>query len=187
MRTTSRIEPLRPPYEPAIAQQLSKWTPPNATGEPPEIFRILFRYETLWNRMRPLIGYLLGHAQLSLREREFLILRISARCGAEYEWGMHAAGLAQIARLSEDEIAQTLSPGAPNALEKAEDRLLLRIADELFENDCVCDQTWGQARENWSESQLLEMVVLVGTYRMISGLVRSLDLDHEEWAQRFPE
>lgn len=187
MRTTSRIEPLRPPYEPAIAQQLSRWTPPNATGEPPEIFRILFKYETLWDRMRPLIGYLLGHSQLSLREREFLILRISGLCGAEYEWGMHAAGLARIARLSEEEIAETLSPGGSNAVLGVDDRLLLRIADELYENDCVSDQAWALAGEKWSESQLLEMVVLVGTYRMISGLVRSLDLGHEEWAMKFPK
>ena len=36
-------------------------------------------------------GSLLDRGSISMRNRELMILRICARCGAEYEWGVHVA------------------------------------------------------------------------------------------------
>ncbi|MCP5325995.1 MAG: carboxymuconolactone decarboxylase family protein [Oceanospirillaceae bacterium] len=36
-------------------------------------------------------GNLLDKGKLELRTRELIIHRITAQCGSEYEWGVHAA------------------------------------------------------------------------------------------------
>ncbi|HEX9104014.1 MAG TPA: carboxymuconolactone decarboxylase family protein, partial [Polyangia bacterium] len=84
-----RIAPLEPPYPPEIAASLHKWMPPGAAVEPLALFRTLQRHPALAERMRPLGAFLLGKTSLTLRERELVILRACARCGAEYEWGVH--------------------------------------------------------------------------------------------------
>ena len=46
------------------------------------------------------VHYLSRRCALSLRHRELLILRTTARCGAEYEWGVHVQVFAAKAGLS---------------------------------------------------------------------------------------
>src|SRR5882762_3930677 len=96
-----RIEPLQAPYDPETEAQLRKWMPPGAPIEPLTLFRTLFVHSELAARMRPLGAGLLGHGLLEARDREIVVLRTCARCGAEYEWGVHAAAFGSAVGLSE--------------------------------------------------------------------------------------
>src|SRR5438552_8948232 len=89
-----RIAPLEPPYAPEALEALTKWMPPGSGAEPLKLFRTLTRHPTLSARMRPLGAALLGRGTIPLRARELLILRTCARCGAEYEWGVHVTAFA---------------------------------------------------------------------------------------------
>src|SRR5207302_8614704 len=101
-----RIEPLQPPYEPPVAEFLTRWMPPGSAIEPLALFRTLPVSLPLSDRMRPLASGLL-RGSLPARQRELVILRACARCGAEYEWGVHVSAFARVAALSDEEIAAT--------------------------------------------------------------------------------
>ena len=46
---------------------------------------------------------------ISMRDREILIDRTCARCGCEYEWGVHIQAFAGKAQLTPEQIASTVS------------------------------------------------------------------------------
>src|SRR5690349_15021200 len=97
-----RIAPIDPPYAPDVAAWLAKWMPPGQAAPPLALFRTLARHPSLGDRMRPLGSALLGRGALPPRVRELLLLRTCARCGAEYEWGVHVTAFAAAVGLDED-------------------------------------------------------------------------------------
>src|SRR5689334_8222733 len=107
-----RIAPLEPPFDPQTQQRLEKMTPPGAPSIL-ALFRVLAINPVLAERMTGWGGYLLGrHATLPLREREIVIDRACALCGAEYEWGVHVAAFAQAANFTAQQIDAIARPGA---------------------------------------------------------------------------
>ena len=179
-----RIAPLAPPYPPEVEASLRKWMPPGAAVEPLALFRVLQRHPALAERMRPLGALLLGKTSLTLRERELVVLRSCARCGAGYEWGVHAAAFGAAAGLDAAAIAATRAavPGAP--LDEA-DRALLAIVDELHDTGTVSDAAWGAAAGRFSDAQRLELLALVGFYHLISYVANGARVEPEAWAARF--
>ena len=55
---------------------------------------------------------LLDRGHLTIRQREIVIDRVTAQCGAEYEWGVHVAVYATKAGLNEQQIASLVGDGA---------------------------------------------------------------------------
>src|SRR5579871_6669915 len=86
-RHMPRLEPLPPPYRPSVTEDFSKLMPPGV--EPLGLFKTLAHNPRVLGRVRR--GGLLDPGSISIRARELVILRTTALCGAEYEWGVHAA------------------------------------------------------------------------------------------------
>jgi 4-carboxymuconolactone decarboxylase len=176
---TARIAPLEPPYDTETAAMLQKWMPPGSPFEPLLLFRTLARHEELFSRMRVVGAGILGHGRVEPRERELVIQRTCARCGAEYEWGVHAVAFGE---LTEAEIAATAS----DAEWTGRDALLIRLADALHDTADVPEAVWSQLAEHYRPDQLLELVITCGWYRLISYVVRACRVPLEPWAARFP-
>ena len=85
-----RLEPLTPPYEPATEDALRRLMG-GADAEPLALFRTIAHHDALLDRFRSTGSTLLSFGRLAADERETLIHRTTARCGAAYEWGVHAA------------------------------------------------------------------------------------------------
>ena len=181
-----RIPPVEPPYEPDIDTMLKKWMPPNSDAEPLKLFRTLAVHPELTSRMRPLGAGILGHGVVDARERELVIHRTCARCGAEYEWGVHAAGLAARSGLSRDTIAGTRNAAVEARVWSARERVLIRVADALHDNASIDDAQWVELARGWREEQILEILVVAGFYHLVSFSVNALALEPEPWAERFP-
>jgi alkylhydroperoxidase family enzyme len=186
--TTSapRIAPLEPPYDADTEAALAKWMPPGAAVEPLSLFRMLHVHGELASRMRPLGAGLLGHGLLEAREREIVILRTCARCGAEYEWGVHAAAFAGAVGLGDEQVAATVLGAGEDPVFSPRERLLVRLADELHDGHAVSQPLWSELAEAFSEQQLLELLVLAGWYRTISYVINATRLPNEPWAASFP-
>ena len=72
---------------------------------------------------------------VGLRDREIVIDRTCARCGCEYEWGVHVAFFAERAALDPAQITSLTHGGAHDACwESRRDRLLIRLADALHDH-----------------------------------------------------
>jgi alkylhydroperoxidase family enzyme len=130
---------------------------------------------------------LLDRGNLTIRQREIVIDRVSACCGAEYEWGVHVSAYAAKAGLTEAQIASLVTAGPDDDCWADEDRVLIRLCDGLRRSCTVDDDVWSQLTTQFSDAAILELLMLAGTYRTVSYLVNGLRLPLEPDARRFPE
>jgi alkylhydroperoxidase family enzyme len=160
--------------------------PVSAEGDDPplNIFRTLAHNEALSKGFRRLGAHLLGGGVLPAREREIVILRIGWRCGSEYEFGQHHV-IGSSAGLTADEIARLADCGRGDWDEG--DRALVALADELCDVDVVTEDTWRTLSKRWSDAELLELLVLAGFYRMVSGMLNSVGVALETQTLRWPD
>ncbi|MGE0325607.1 MAG: carboxymuconolactone decarboxylase family protein [Polyangiaceae bacterium] len=177
-----RIEPLNEPFTESVAEDLRRLMPP---GIPPlKLFRVLAHNPRVLRRVRR--GGLLDPGSISLRQREIVILRATARAGAEYEWGVHAMFFGAAAGLGPAQLTQLTRVPLPPGDFAAEEQALIALVDELHDQSDVGDAVWAQATRHFSAEQLVECVVLAGLYRMVSYVVNALRVPLEEAALRFP-
>jgi alkylhydroperoxidase family enzyme len=184
---TARIEPLRPPYTPEVADRLAAMMPP---GEAPiRLFRTLSRNMPMTAAMAGWGGYELSRRlSLTLRAREILIDRTCARCGCEYEWGVHVAYFASKAGLSGEQVASLTSGSASDACwTQASDQMLVEAADALHDAADIGDELWSRLALEFSAEQLLDLLMLCGWYHAISFAANAARILREETAPRFPE
>ena len=99
--------------------------PPDTGIEPLALFRTLVVHESLAARMRPLGAGILGHGLLEPRDRELMIHRTCARCGAEYEWGVHAAFFGSAVGLSDRQLAATVTAPAHDPVWSERERAVI--------------------------------------------------------------
>jgi alkylhydroperoxidase family enzyme len=185
--TAARIAPVDPPYEPAVAEELRRWMPPNAPLDPLRLFRTLARNVPLAGAMHPLGSFFLSRRfALGKREREIVIDRVSARLGCEYEWGVHATAFGTAAGLDDAALRATVRGTPADPAWSETDRLLVRLVDELLDTARVSDDLWEGLAARWPAETLLELLALVGWYHVIVFVANGVRVEPEEWAQRFP-
>jgi alkylhydroperoxidase family enzyme len=176
----SRIPPIEAPFDAAVSEDLTKLMPP---GVPPLLlFRTLAHNPRVLRRVRK--GGLLDRGSISVRQRELVILRTTALCGSEYEWGVHVAFFGAAAGLTPGEIAATVSGDL--AAFPAEDGPLIELCDALHGAAAVPDALWQRLADAYRPEQLVELVALAGQYHMISYVANALGVALEDRAPRFP-
>ncbi len=182
----SRITPVGQQPDLEVAELLAAMMP---AGVPPiRLFRTLVRNKPMTEAMHALGRYQLSRRlSIGLREREIVILRTCARSGAEYEWGVHVAFYAVKAGLSTEQV-RSLTNGTPTQDGwTLRDQRLVRLVDELGTTGEVTNDTWNELADDFTDAQLLDLVLLCGWYRAISGLCRALRVDLEDYAPRFTD
>jgi len=181
-----RISPLEPPYTPEVAEHLKGSMPSWAKLEPLALFRTWARHLPLGAALRPIGRLVLSEGTLEPREREILILRVCARCEAEYEWGVHAVSYPQRLGIEPDTVRATLEAAADDPVWSPREALLVRLADELHDTSRVSGELWRELAAGWSQEQLLELLLVTGFYHAVAFTVNGLELPLEPWAARFP-
>lgn len=179
----ARIEPLAKPYPPAF-ESLMKVLMRGA--DPLVLFTTLAKHERAWSKFTG--GSLLDRASpLSMRAREIVIDRTTARCGCEYEWGVHVAGFAEHAGLDDAQVRATVHGNATDAAwTDAADQALIATVDALLDRKRLETVEWEHLRAHFSEEQALEIVQLVAFYHGVALICGALDLPLEANAARFP-
>jgi 4-carboxymuconolactone decarboxylase len=185
-KDSPRIEPLQPPHDPEVAEQLARWMPPDSAVEPLVLFRTLAVHEELMSRMRPLGAGILGSRVVPIGLRELMIDRTCALTGAEYEWGVHVTAFGAAAGLDEDQLQATAVGGSAEACWNREQAAVLRLAEELHHNSSISEELWAELGSLFTPKQTIELVVTAGWYHVIAYLCNGLRLPREEWAARFP-
>jgi alkylhydroperoxidase family enzyme len=115
-----------------------------------------------------------------------MILRTCARCGAEYEWGVHIATFGAKAQCTSAQIHSTVHGGADDTCWSIEDRLVIRLADQLHDTNRVDDELWKEISAHFGPDQLVELIMLAGLYHAVSYMVNATGVQHEAFAPRFP-
>jgi alkylhydroperoxidase family enzyme len=170
-----------PPYDADTAAALE------VLGPPIGIFRVFARRP---DRAHGLAGwgryYLSRRCALSLRHRELLILRTTALCGAEYEWGVHVQVFADKAGLTGEQIRSVTAgqPDDPCWTEPA-DRAVLRAADALDRDSDLSDADWTSLVAGVGEEGAVDALLICGWYHAISYVARATRLEPEPDAPLF--
>ncbi|HEX7136089.1 MAG TPA: hypothetical protein VF228_26145 [Iamia sp.] len=182
-----RIDPVSPPYAPDVAAQLERMMPPGV--EPIGLFRTLVRNLPTAQAMSGWGAHELGRGlTLPMRWREIVIDRTCARCGCEYEWGVHIAFFAERVGLTPAQVTSLTHGGADDACWTApEERLLIRAVDELHDDSDIGDELWSELAMVLDEPQLLDLLLLCGWYHAISFTARAARVDLEPGAPRFAD
>jgi alkylhydroperoxidase family enzyme len=181
-----RIEPISPPYAPAVQALLDRlpasWSPPF------KLFTVLARDERLLLRFcNGAVSYL-EPSHVTIRQREVLLLRVTARCRCAYEWGMRVHYFARDADLSDDQVHATVHGDSDDPLWSPTDRLLVRLADELHDTVSIGDELWKGLRTAFTEAAILQMIMMAGYYRTVAYVANGLRLPMEAGVGRpFPQ
>jgi alkylhydroperoxidase family enzyme len=157
---------------------------PGGTEEPMHIFTTLGRADPeLFRRWLAFGGALLS-GTLPGRLRELVILRTAARFGGRYEWAQHlelgeaeGIGPAELAALGSADVDLAGLPWTP--LERA----ALGAVDDTADAGAVGDATWDVLAAHLSESELIELLMLIAHYLMLTTVLRSLRVELEPRAE----
>ena len=129
-------------------------------------------------------GYFVRNATIPARDREVIILRTAWLNRGDYIWGRHNI-IGQEAGLTEQEISR-VTRGDDAAGWSDFDAALLRAADELYTSRFISEATWTTLGERYTETQLREVVLIVGNYTQLSMFQNTLGAQLEPGIEGLP-
>jgi len=169
-----RIDPVEPPYQPEVATALA------ALGPPIALFRLFARKPErahaihAWGRY-----YLSRHLSLSLRDRELVIDRTTARCGADYEWSIHLSVYAAKAGLTDAQIASLQTGYGRDPCWDTHDRAVIDAVDALHDHNDLDDAHWDRLVDAVGPDGAIDLLLVCGWYHAISYVARCTRLAPE--------
>jgi alkylhydroperoxidase family enzyme len=181
----SRLAPREAPFDPDTATALEQMMP---AGVPPiALFRTFAHNLAMTKAMHGWGSYELSKAlSLSLRDREIVIDRTCARCGCEYEWGVHVAYFAARAELDDDQLQSVTFGDADDRCWTSErDRTLIRVVDALHDTAQIPDGLWDELVTQFAPDEILDLTMLCGWYHAISFTASAVRVPLEDFAPRF--
>jgi len=178
----ARIAPAIGPYPADIQAWLDRTMSPGQS--PLRLFTTLARDPRLFGKF--FSAGLLDRGHLTLRQREIVIDRTTARCRSEYEWGVHIAIFGARVGFTPEQLHSLVHGGPDDACWSPPEQRLLRLCDALHRDCDLDDALWQALRADFSEEAMLELLMLAGFYRSVSILTNALRLPLEADAARFP-
>jgi alkylhydroperoxidase family enzyme len=117
---------------------------------------------------------------LTLRQRELVIDRTTALCGAQYEWDIHVAVFAAKADLSDEQV-HSLAVGTADdtCWTDPADRAVLRAVDALHARSDLSDAEFDALVAAVGEDGAVDLMLLCGWYHAISYVARATRLPPE--------
>jgi 4-carboxymuconolactone decarboxylase len=147
-------------------------------GTPLNIHNVFARHPDLLRAWMPFRNHVVRTSSLTGRQRELLILRNAHNTGARYEWDHHVVR-GRAAGLTDDEIARVKSgPAAADWTD--EEALLLTAADAMRAGQRFSPETWQALCQRFDDRQILDIIVTVGMYMLLSTVVNTGQVPMED-------
>lgn len=129
------------------------------------------------------LGRTLRGGCLPDRHREVLILRTGWNCQSIYEFAQHRR-IALSVGMTLDDIRR-IQQGPDAAGWDPFEAVLCRAADELHRDHQLTDATWSELASRYTEEQLIETVMLIGYYHLVSFALNAFGVPLEPGAEAF--
>ena len=178
-----RITPLDPPY-PEPLQDLFDLAMPEGM-DPLVLFRVLAKNERLLPRF--MRGGILDKGPIPIRDREILVHRTTALCGADYEWGVPVNAFGRPLELGEELILATVEGDESDPAFDDRQSVLIALCDSLHQTSTIGDPLWERLTNYYDELQIQELIYTVGFYHMVSFLCNGMGLENEPFGATFAE
>lgn len=178
------LKPLSAPFSEKLRQLLSSY-PKAHDGKTLGLFRV-FANSLRFLGGKGVVNLLDNESPLTLKERELVILRVTANLGCEYEWGVHVAGFAKTAGLSSEQVSATRLSDSDDPIWCEDDSALLHCIDNLCNTGRMTPDNLHRFQNIWNAEQQLEILALCGNYHTVCFVANNSELNREPWAPRFP-
>jgi alkylhydroperoxidase family enzyme len=177
-----RIAPLETPdWDPALLAAATGNRPAEMGAPETPVLNVLktvANHPALAKQFMGWAGQLLLRSSLPAREREMAILRVGWLCRATYEWTHHVEIGLDHAGLTMVEIEKVKAGAVPGSA--TDDDVLLRAVDELVGDHFISDASWAALSARFDQTQMMDLVFVVGNYTMISMALNSFGVQLEE-------
>ena len=121
--------------------------------------------------------------ELSGRLREIVIIRVAHLNGVDYVLAQHVPGLALAEGLSMAE-CEALADWRATSLFDGRERAALSYAEAMTLSTSVPDDVFAAVRREFSDREIVELSVLIGTYIMHNRVMKALAIDLEPETNR---
>jgi alkylhydroperoxidase family enzyme len=177
---------IRPVVDPSPElREIYKQVLSTPSGDPLNVFATLAHNPRVLKRFSLFAGLFLAKNSIPFREREIVILRVARNSRSVYEFGQHTV-IGRECGLVDAEIAD-LARKRPALKWSSRDAGLIAMADELCSVNDVSDSTWTELTSEWSESELVELIMLVGSYRALAGFLNATRVERDAGVPGWPD
>lgn len=171
--TEPRIPPLpRAEWTDAARDVFAYWEGEEARrdGSRSNTMMTLARHPRLARATLDLGKYFMLESTLSARQIKLIILRVAHRYGSTYQWTHNSLGAKQVG-VSDEEIA-AIRTGPEAAVWPADDRLLLRVVDQVGDGGRLDDSAWEELAARHDPRFAMDLIHAAGYFTMVAwGLV----------------
>ena len=178
------LKPLSPPYREEIRRILDRY-PQTGDGTILRLFRV-FANSLRFLSSKGVLNLLDAESPLTARERELVILRVTANLNCEYEWGVHVAVFAEAAELTAEQVRATKMCGPREPCWSQPESLLLECVDDLCHHATITGDLLAGFQRQWTLEQQLEIFALCGNYHTVCFVANTAVLEPERYSARFP-
>ena len=176
------LQPLDPPYSETVNAIFEGY--PKRGDYLLKLFRVFANSERFLKKGT--VNLLDRASPLSMRQRELIILRVTANNGCEYEWGVHVGAFGDHVGFTADEInASRLGDHRSACWDEAES-LLVEVVDQLCACGTLPDALLQRFQSSFSAEEQLEVLALCGNYHTVSFVANVSRLSGEDFAASFP-
>jgi alkylhydroperoxidase family enzyme len=136
----------------------------------------------------PLLGLrgLLHTGQLDPADRELAILRVTGRCGAEHEWGVHVAYFGKTSGLTDSQVAATVTDADPTPTWTERQRAIIAVADAIVDRRPFTEDEAALIDSAFTDAERIEFLALSSAYLGIAALCEVLQIPCEPGAPAMP-
>lgn len=149
----------------------------------PSLFGILFHRPKIAEAFSILGNELRHNGLLSDRERDLVILQVSRLNRCEFLWHVHLERIVTSGR-DRNSLYRLDDPDA--AWFDARDQAVLAYARAMTVNVLVPDAIHAEARQHFSEVEMVELAALVGFYNLNTRLLVAFGIDCEDGRTKVP-
>jgi alkylhydroperoxidase family enzyme len=139
------------------------------------LFLMLLRDLGLFRAWLGFARRLMPYGKLDRQDTERVILRVAWNCRCRYEWGQHV-DIGLRAGLTADDIRRVAEGPAAFASDRHRQAILL-ACDEIHRQRMIGEDTWQTLAAQFSETRLLELLMLINHYEMLAGVLNSTGLE----------
>ncbi|MDA8357546.1 MAG: carboxymuconolactone decarboxylase family protein [Actinomycetota bacterium] len=150
------------------------------------VFRVLLQSPGVARACNELLSELLLHGALDVRLRELIIMRLGWTTGSVYEWTQHWRVATDLGVSAEDLLGVRTWERYPGF--GATERAVLAATDETVRDGAVSAATWQDLCDHVAADPavLVELLAVIGCWRMVASILRSAQVPLEEGAAPWP-
>ena len=141
------------------------------------LYRTLFKNFSIYFSFARLNVKLMPNGSLPRTLTELVILRVAWLTKSHYEWGQHV-DIGLRAGLTKNQIAGVTLGTEYDGWTQIEE-LALQAVDDLHHSNIISTTTWNSLKLHLDEKKLIELLMLVGSYNALAGVLNSAGVELE--------